>query len=128
MWIKHNQDGGGYVDLITTMKGLFRARFYCYACHKTYSTSTHICLGSSCVLCRQAECKNRCGRLDSYQVGGIAPCTACGMKMKTQLRKDAHTSPCASLDNALPVLPVSQSSQCLRINAQKRVRYLLPVL
>ena len=27
----YNQDEGGHVDLITRMKGLFRARFYCYA-------------------------------------------------------------------------------------------------
>ena len=47
-------------------------------------------------MCRQAECKNRCGRLDSYQVGGIAPCTTCGLKLKTQLCTDAHISHCAS--------------------------------
>ena len=92
----YNQDEGGHVDLITRMKGLFRARFYCYAWHKTYSTSKNICPTSSCVLCRQAECKNRCGRLNSYQVGERAPCTTCGMKLKFQLWKDCHTSLCAS--------------------------------
>ena len=45
----YNPDGGGHVDLITTMKSLVWARFYCYACHKAYSTSKHMCPASSCV-------------------------------------------------------------------------------
>ena len=36
-----------HVDVITSMKGLFSVRFYCYACHKGFSTVKHLCAASS---------------------------------------------------------------------------------
>ena len=46
----NNQDGVGHVDFITTKKGLLMARFYCYTCHRAYSTSKYTPSTSSSVL------------------------------------------------------------------------------
>ena len=50
-----------HVDVITSMKGLFDARHFCYSCHKAFSTVKHLCAASGCMLCRQPGCLNRTG-------------------------------------------------------------------
>ena len=50
-----------HVDLVTSMKGLFDARHYCYSCQKAFSTVKHLCSASGCLLCRQPGCLSRTG-------------------------------------------------------------------
>ena len=57
--IPYNMTDAEHVNVITSMKGLFSVRFYCYACHKRFSTVKHLCAASSCTECRMPKCRNR---------------------------------------------------------------------
>ena len=47
------------VIVITSRRGLFDARHYCYSCHCVFSTIKHLCSASMYMLCRQSDCLNR---------------------------------------------------------------------
>ena len=47
------------------MRGLFDAQPYCYSCHRAFSTIKHLCSASGCMLCRQSDCLNRTGFINT---------------------------------------------------------------
>ena len=47
-----------HVDVVTSLKGLFDAKFYCTLCEKATATKKHLCEKSSCFMCSQPECAN----------------------------------------------------------------------
>ena len=86
-----------HVDVITSMKALFMARFYCYACHKPFSTTKHLCSASGCLLCRQPTCRNTQGfvcldkNVEDHRVL-LLECSQCGYKLRSQKCLDCHIS------------------------------------
>ena len=81
----------GHVDVITSMKGLFDAAHYCFACQKPCKSVYHLCKASSCTLCRLPSCANRLLRgID----GEIHNCDSCATIIKTDACRVSHRSVC----------------------------------
>ena len=102
-----------HVDVITSMKGLFDARQFCYSCRKAFSTVKHLCAASGCMLCRQPGCLNRTGFINlspmnitttttttttsssqgSFQSKSMQfQCDRCRLKLRTEKCLDCHVS------------------------------------
>ena len=104
---------GCHIDVITSMKGLFDARHYCYSCHKAFSTIKHLCSASGCMLCRQSGCSNRTGFVNLSQPGRstqMFQCDRCQLKLRSLNCLQCHISSgvchlytqCPSCNNAVP--------------------------
>ena len=101
-----------HVDVITSMKGLFDVRHFCYSCHKAFSTVKDLCAASCCMLCRQPGCLNRTGFINisptnittttttttissqgSFQSKSLQfQCDRCRLKLRTEKCLDCHVS------------------------------------
>ena len=82
-----------HVDVISSTKGLFMVRHYCYVCQKGCSDIKHLCTGSCCVLCRQPNCKNRLGYITSSEQPGRTTgfkCDTFGLVLRSQDCLDNH--------------------------------------
>ena len=80
----------GHVDVVTSMKGLFNTRYYCYACHTGYSTTKHQCAASMCILCKQAGCTNRSLQSDMERNVDSTKCQNCGYMFKSTSCLSTH--------------------------------------
>ena len=129
--LSYNSDAE-HVDVITSMKGLFSVRVYCYACHKRFSTVKHLCAASSCTECRMPKCRNRASTAFNTDFFGQQTCSTyrcqtCGLSLKSQLCLDAHLTQriCSYFwvqSYCFPALGVHSSMQ------QKTMRYLFSIL
>ena len=81
----------GHVDVITSMKGLFDAAHYCFACQKPCKSVYHLCKASSCTLCRLPSCANRSLRGADGEIGN---CDSCATIVKTDACRASHHSVC----------------------------------
>ena len=98
-----------HVDVITSMKGLFDARHFCYSFHKVFSTVKHLCAASGCMLCRPPGCLNLTGFINpspmiitttttSSSQGSFQgkllqlQCNRCRLKLRTEKCLDCHVS------------------------------------
>ena len=107
-----------HVDVITSMKGLFDARHFCYSCHKAFSTIKHLCAASGCMLCRQPGCLNRTGFINLCPVNSTQQsnkmqqfqCDRCLLRLRSQHCLDCHVTSgvchlytvCPSCSNTVP--------------------------
>ena len=103
-----------HVDVITSMKGLFDARHFCYSCHRAFSTIKHLCSAIGCMLCRQSDCLNRTGFINTSAslVNGtvLFQCDRCHLKLRSLNCLQCHISSgvchlytqCPSCNNTVP--------------------------
>ena len=88
-----------HVDVVTSLKGLFDAKFYCTTCEKATATKKHLCQKSSCFMCSQPECTNTPDTIlggplaqHNFEEGDfIRECPQCGCKnFKSAKCVEAH--------------------------------------
>ena len=102
-----------HVDVISSTKGLFMVRHYCYVCQKGCSNIKHLCTGSCCLLCRQPKCKHRIVYITSSEQPGRTTsfkCDTCGFVLRSQDCLDNHIetrlcslySKCSSCSGTIP--------------------------
>ena len=114
-----------HVDLVTSMKGLFDARHYCYSCHKAFPTVKHLCSANGCWLCRQPGCLNRTGFINltplnwttssndlskTPRQSPVFQCSRCRLKVRSQKCLDCLVTSgvchlytlCPKCDNTAP--------------------------
>ena len=94
-----------HVDVITSIKGLFDARHFCYSCHKPFSNIKLLCAPSGCLLCRQPWWWKRTGFINFSACGATISSEEqilgnslhfqrdiCWLKLRTQNGLDCHVS------------------------------------
>ncbi len=68
----------GHVDVITSMKALFNAKYFCFTCLTGHAAEKHLCSKSSCVLCLQPSCKN-----EGLEKSKSLKCPTCQFRLYT---------------------------------------------
>ena len=96
------------------MGGLFDARHYCYSCHRAFSAIKHFCSARVCMLCRQPDCLNRTGFINTSAslVNGtvLFQCDRCPSKLRSLTCLQCHIrsgvchlyTQCPSCNNTVP--------------------------
>ena len=79
----------GHVDVITNMRALFNARYFCFTCLTGHKEEKHLCSKSSCILCLQQNCKN-----ESLEKSESLKCPTCLFRLYTTECFECHSAFC----------------------------------